>query len=68
MGAQDGLAVRMVAEMLAVEVFFEVATTRESFQAISIREMLVPKAKDALGGFAFDWESFRQVRRWRGGW
>lgn len=37
MGARDRLAVRMVAEMLAVEVFFEVITTRESLQTISCR-------------------------------
>jgi hypothetical protein len=37
MGIYDRLTVRIVAEMLAMEVLFEVATTRESFQAISCR-------------------------------
>ncbi len=37
MGTYDRLTVRMVAEMLAMEVLFEVAATRESLQAISCR-------------------------------
>jgi len=37
MGTCDRLTVQMVAEMLAMEVLFEVVTTGESFQAISCR-------------------------------
>lgn len=37
MVTHDRLTVRMVAEMLAMEVLFEVATTRKSLQAISCR-------------------------------
>ena len=37
MGARDWLTIRMVAEMLAMEVLFEVAASRESFQAITDR-------------------------------
>lgn len=37
MEACDGLTFWMVAEMLAMEVLFEVAASRESFQAITDR-------------------------------
>lgn len=53
-GARDPLAVRIVAEILMVEVFFKIAATRKSLQAIRHDEILVPKAKDILGGYIFD--------------
>jgi len=62
MGAHDRLPVRMVAEMLTVEVLFKVAATRESLQAIGSRQMFVAEAKYTLGGFTFDWEGGRKVR------
>ena len=37
MGARDGLTFWMVAEIFAMEVLFEVAAGRESFQAITDR-------------------------------
>ncbi len=36
-GVYDRLIIRMVAEILAIEVHFEVAATSESFQASSCR-------------------------------
>ena len=62
MGARNGLTLWMVAEMIAMEVPFEVAANRESFQAITDPWIHVPEAKDALRGFTFNRERFRQTR------
>ena len=62
---RDRLTVGMVAEMLTMEVLLEVAASREYLQAISGRQVFVPEVKDTLGGFTFDREHFRQIRRWR---
>ena len=61
--ARDRLTVGIVAEMLAMEVLLKVAASRECLQAISGRQVFVPEAKDALGGFTFNRERFRQTRR-----
>ncbi len=66
-GARNRLTVWMMTEMLAVEVLLEVAATRERLQSLSIRESFVAEAKDTLGGFAFDLEDFRKIRRRRAG-
>lgn len=63
MRAHDRLTVRIVAQMFAMEVLFEVAATGKGFQAISCREVFVAEAEDALSGFAFDGQGFRQIRR-----
>lgn len=57
-GARNRLTVRMMAEMLAMEILLEIAVTRESLQANSIREFFVTEAKYTLGGFAFDLEDY----------
>ena len=61
MGTCDCPTGRMVAEMLAMEVLLEVASRCESFQSISSRKIFVPKVKDILSGFAFNWETFRTI-------
>ena len=58
MWVYDRLTIRMVAEMFAPEVFFEVARICKFFQADGGRQVFITKAEDALGGFVLDRERF----------
>ena len=58
MRTRNRLVVRMVAEVLALEVLLEIAATSESLQAIRCRQLFIAEAEDALGSFAFDGKGF----------
>ena len=61
MGARNRLTVWMMTEMLAMEMLLEITATRERLQAFDIWECFVAEAKDTLGGFAFDFQNFREI-------
>lgn len=54
MRAYDWLTVQMMAEVLPMEVLFQVAVAVEGLQASLCRQSFTTEAEDTLSGFAFD--------------
>ncbi len=55
MRTYDRLTVRMMAEVLPMEVLFQVAVAVEGLQACLCRQSFTTEAENTLSGLAFHW-------------
>lgn len=49
-------AIRVISKMFAVEVFFQITAAMERFETYYCRYFFLPKTKDVLSNFIFNWD------------